>query len=219
MSNLQAQVINAGVGGNATKDLMKRVQNDVINQNPDMVIIMVGTNDMLNSKKMVSYSDYKANLTKIINEVQTNKNKIVLVAPPTADSVYLFERHDRKDFKEAPNVKLDSVRMIMKDLAKEYKLNFVDVYSKFAQMNLPQHNEDMFIRNMKNSNHKDGVHLTIIGYKLLATTVFEELKNRKLLKKNQKIICFGDSLTNGSGVIKENAYPAVLNKLISESGY
>ncbi len=47
------EVLNKGVAGNNSKDLMVRVDNDVINEQPDLVIIMVGTNDMINSKKFL----------------------------------------------------------------------------------------------------------------------------------------------------------------------
>ena len=65
---VSAQVINAGVGGNTTKDLLVRIDRDVIDLNPDLVIVMVGTNDMLNSRKMVSYSDYTSNLELLVKK-------------------------------------------------------------------------------------------------------------------------------------------------------
>ena len=42
-------VINAGVGGNTTRNLLKRVKKDVLAKKPDVVVMMVGTNDALNS--------------------------------------------------------------------------------------------------------------------------------------------------------------------------
>ncbi|WP_282165539.1 SGNH/GDSL hydrolase family protein [Cellulophaga baltica] len=217
----QAQVINAGVSGNTTSNLLNRLEHDVLEQQPDVVIIMVGTNDMLNSKKMISYSTYEENLSTLIKAIKNRSTKVLLVAPPTVDSTYLFERHDRKLFRELPNVKLDTVRTVMMRLANEFNVDFVDVYQEFVNLDLPQHNEDLVIRNEKNSARKDGVHLTALGYKMLAQSIFTALESNDLLQKNQKIICFGDSLTFGAGFKKGGSvigesYPAVLQKLILE---
>ena len=46
-----AQVFNEGVAGNTSIDLEKRIETDVLNRGAHLVIVMVGTNDMLNSKK------------------------------------------------------------------------------------------------------------------------------------------------------------------------
>ncbi|MBO0590241.1 hypothetical protein I2486_02365 [Cellulophaga sp. E16_2] len=217
----QAQVINAGISGNTSANLLSRLEHDVLEQQPEVVIIMVGTNDMLNSKKMISYSTYEENLSTLIKAIKDRSSNVLLVAPPTVDSTYLFERHDRKLFRELPNVKLDTVRSVMISLANEFNVGFVDVYQEFVNLDLPQHNEDLVIRNEKNSARKDGVHLTPLGYKMLAQSIFTALESNDLLQKNQKIICFGDSLTFGAGVKKGGtvtgeSYPAVLQKLIRE---
>lgn len=217
---LRAQVINAGVGGNSSKNLLERVDTDVIARNPDVVILMIGTNDMLNSNKMISYREYENNLKTLVQKIEPTGAKIVLMAPPPADSVYLFQRHDRKLFKETPNIKLDSVRHIITKLATEKDLGYIDLYQKFIDRNLPNHNTDLFIKNERNSGRKDGVHPTPLGYRFIAQVVFEYLKSESLLRKDQKIICFGDSITNGNGekgVVtgKESDYPSVLFSLIA----
>ncbi|QWX84983.1 hypothetical protein H0I23_04925 [Cellulophaga sp. HaHaR_3_176] len=220
-STVKSQVINAGVSGNTSSNLLNRLEHDVLEQQPNVVIIMVGTNDMLNSKKMISYSTYEENLSTLIKAIKNRSSKVLLVAPPTVDSTYLFERHDRKLFRELPNVKLDTVRSVMIRLANEFNVDFVDVYQEFVNLHLPQHNEDLVIRNEKNSDRKDGVHLTALGYKMLTQSIFTALKSNDLLQENQKIICFGDSLTFGAGLkmggaVIGESYPSVLQKLILE---
>lgn len=216
---VSAQVINAGVGGNNTINLLERLDADVLKKGPDLVILMVGTNDMLNSKKMISYRAYEDNLKKIINKIREKDANILLMAPPTADSVYLFQRHNKKAYQEIPNVKLDSIRQIIKRIAHENNLGFIDLYHSFHRMGLPKHNQDLFLRNERNSGANDGVHPTALGYRYIAEIVFDYLKFNKLLNKNHKIVCFGDSITKGSDTknsstsIGEN-YPAVLSRLL-----
>ncbi|HEX2949579.1 MAG TPA: GDSL-type esterase/lipase family protein, partial [Armatimonadota bacterium] len=42
-----SEVLNAGVGGNNTRMLLERLDADVLAQHPDLVVLMVGTNDAL----------------------------------------------------------------------------------------------------------------------------------------------------------------------------
>ncbi|WP_347840824.1 GDSL-type esterase/lipase family protein [uncultured Draconibacterium sp.] len=218
--NSQAQVINAGVGGNSTSDLLERIEKDVLQQEPDLVIVMVGTNDMLNSKKMNSYEQYASNLDEIVKTLKQNKAEVVVMAPPPADSSYLFERHDRKLFASAPNVKLDSARQIVAKTARKQNVHFIDIYQQFSNLNLPQHNTDLFIMNPKNSGYRDGVHPTALGYHFIAENVFQFLKKKKLLEKGDKVLCFGDSITfgskvKGSGTAEGETYPAYLQNAIT----
>lgn len=210
------QVINAGVGGNTTLNLLERLDEDVLKHKPDLVIVMVGTNDMLNSKKMISYKQYKKNLKKILRRIKRGGANIVLMTSPPVDSVYLFQRHKRRLFTEMPNVKLDSIRNIVSRIARKNKWKYLDLYQTFSEMHLPKHNEDLFFRNEKNSGAKDGVHPTALGYRFIGELVFYHLKENNLLSDHQRIVCFGDSITNGSGVKdKAQAYPGVLEGFIS----
>jgi lysophospholipase L1-like esterase len=214
--NSASQVINAGVGGNSTVNLLNRLEKDVLNEKPDLVILMIGTNDMLNSKKMISYKAYQKNLNKLVRKIKKTGSNILLMSSPRVDSIYLFERHDKELFKESPNRKLNKTREIVSKIAKKNKLYFLDVYQAFTNLNLPKHNQDLFIKNVFNSNARDGVHPTALGYHFLGELVFQYLKKNNLLEGNNKIVCFGDSITNGGSVKnKTEAYPAILANLIN----
>ena len=110
----QVEIINAGVGGNNSAQLLSRLDKDVIAARPDLVIVMVGTNDMLNENKMLSYETYKSNLQQIVKDIKKTGCQVLLVSSPPADSAYLFTRHDRTLFKQTPNEKLETVRNIEK---------------------------------------------------------------------------------------------------------
>ncbi|MDO7173756.1 SGNH/GDSL hydrolase family protein [Mariniflexile sp. AS56] len=213
-SRQKQKIINAGIGGNSTNDLLKRVDKDVIAKKPDLVIMMVGTNDMLNTRKLNDYKTYTANLETLIKKIKSSGSELVLMSPIPADSVYLFSRHDKVLFSETPNMKIDAIGNIVKTLAAENNVHFYDLNAEFKALNLPIHNQDMLIRNEKNSGKKDGVHPTALGYRFMAQNVHYFLKEHRLLKPNQNIICFGDSITRG-GREGQN-YPAYLNELITQ---
>ncbi|MCM4156950.1 SGNH/GDSL hydrolase family protein [Gramella sp. AN32] len=194
---------------------------DVLEHHPDLVIVMVVTNDMLNSNKMISYELYESNLTKIVNRIKERKSKVLLMAPPPVDTTYLLQRHNRNAFQELPVEKLEKARRIVSRLAQNEEVEFLDLFQIFRDKNLPRHNEYLYFRNEKNNGVPDGVHPTSLGYGFIAKKVFDFLKVNQLVHKEMKIVCFGDSITYGTGVKKGGtangkSYPAVLSGLLDE---
>lgn len=202
-----AQLINAG---NNTLDLLDRIDKDVLLHQPELVILMVGTNDLLNSKKMIDYSAYESNLNKIVKKLKAEGITLLVMSSPPVDSAYLFQRHDRNLYEASPNQMLDSASQILYQVAVENDILFLNLFKKFSALGLPKHNKDLFFRNQMNSGVKDGVHPTPLGYHFIAEQVFQFLKHQKLIKKDQKIVCFGDSITYGGGRNNRNNYPAYL---------
>ncbi len=215
----KTHIINKGISGNNTVDLISRLGKDVISEQPDLVILMVGTNDMLWSKKQITYMQYSSNLDTIIKGLQKNNIDIVLVSPPPVDSIYLFERHIRKRDDDSPNKKLNKVCEILKSRALKMDLSFVDIFTRFSEMGIPIHNQGKIIRNAFNSGSRDGVHPTPIGYDLIAQEIFDVLVADKKIRKDMKILCLGDSITfgehvAGEGTVSGDTYPSFLKEKI-----
>jgi len=214
-------ICNKGIAGNSSSDLLRRLNHDVIDLNPDLVIIMIGTNDLLNSKKMVSVSELIRNLERLSNSLIQHRIDVVMISPPPVDSLYLFERHDANSYPLPPNELLKEARTAMRYLCQKNKFLFIDSYNFFKSNGIPQHNKDEIIRNVKNSGQKDGVHFTITGNALLAHLIFEKLSEKYDHLSRFKIVCFGDSLTygafmEGEGTATGDTYPAALEKLITQ---
>lgn len=74
-------IINAGVGGNNSADILARLQADVIAHAPDVCVVMVGNNDFGGTGKILSSSQYKANLVKIVVQLRAAGIKPVLFSP------------------------------------------------------------------------------------------------------------------------------------------
>jgi len=66
--HLNKKVINAGVSGDTTRDALKRIKKDVMEQNPRMVIIILGGNDFL--QKLPKEETFQ-NLEKMVDLVQS----------------------------------------------------------------------------------------------------------------------------------------------------
>lgn len=216
----QELIMNKGIAGNTSSDLLERIESDVIAEDPDLVLVMVGTNDMLNSSKMLSYEEYASNLTEIVRRLKKRNIEVLLLSPPTVDTSYLFERHDKSLFVESPNQKLDSVSRMMQNISAGENVGFLDIHRSFSDLGLPQHNSDNYIQNEINSDRRDGVHPTGHGYSFISKQIFQYLEVEMMLQKDMKIICFGDSITRGSnvegsGTSTGKTYPAYLSAMIT----
>lgn len=213
-------VLNKGIGGNNSNDLLRRLNADVLQEKPDLVVMMVGSNDMINSRKLVNYQLFKDNYQQLIDQIKSTGAKIVLMSPPPVDTGYIYKRHDRNAYKEPLNYKLDSLNKLVREMAKANDIHFVDLYSLFKSKGSPNREVGSLILNQKNFGKEDGIHPTRQGYQLIAETVYSYLKKNKLLKKGKKIICFGDSITygaymSGEGTANGETYPAFLSRLIN----
>lgn len=100
-STRKIEVINKGVEGNTSNDLLLRVEQDVFYENPDIVLLMIGTNDMLNSNKMISLIEYEKNVIELTKKIKSKDIKLVLISPPPVDSLFLYQRH-RKELYSPP---------------------------------------------------------------------------------------------------------------------
>jgi len=73
-------VINSGVSGNTTTQGLARVDSDVLSYNPNIVIILLGANDVFSG---IPISMSQNNLQNIINKIDNGNRKIYLAKPYT----------------------------------------------------------------------------------------------------------------------------------------
>ena len=73
---LGREVINAGVGGETTADALRRLDADVLEKNPRLVIVELGGNDFL---QQLPVQDTFANLETIVRRIQEHGAMVVLV--------------------------------------------------------------------------------------------------------------------------------------------
>lgn len=91
------QVINAGVNGNTSADVLARSA-AIIAQNPDLVLLGVGGNDVLRRTESMTT---KANITATIATIKAANIPVVLIAEPHFSSSALFGKaSDNPIYKE-----------------------------------------------------------------------------------------------------------------------
>ncbi len=81
-------VMNTGVSGNTSRDLLARVQKDVIDIGADYVVFMIGANDIwrqvdepTNVKGHVYLPEYSQNVAAFIDQVQESGAKVICLLP------------------------------------------------------------------------------------------------------------------------------------------
>lgn len=207
-------VINAGVGGNNTADLLKRIDKDCLSHKPELTVLMAGTNDM-NSRKYIPLEQYRKNMAILIEKIQASNSKVLLMTILPFYEPYLLTRHDPAHYgTDGPAKRRAAVNETIINLALQYKtelLNLGELFEKVGKVGL---DKDSLIQNEANSQKTDGIHPTPNGYRFIGMAVYEHIRLQKL--PQGRIVCFGDSITAGDGSINKESYPGYLNKLLKQ---
>jgi lysophospholipase L1-like esterase len=128
---LGVEVVNAGVGGNTTTAGLKRMQRDVLDLKPGVVVISFGTNDSrVDAPKVhVPVDHYTANLRQMIARCREIRARVVLCTVPPINPEPYFQRHAKPAFDELgglPKI-LDGYRAAVLRLGAELGLPVVDL--------------------------------------------------------------------------------------------
>ncbi|WP_201570924.1 GDSL-type esterase/lipase family protein [Psychrobacter nivimaris] len=101
-------VVNAGVNGDTSADVLTRV-NEITEQNPDLVLLGVGGNDVL---QRIAPDTTRANIVATIDTLQSNNIDVVLIAEPYLSTSALFGKASDnplyEDIAEAEDIPLYS---------------------------------------------------------------------------------------------------------------
>lgn len=211
-------VINAGVNGNNTTDLLERVDKDVLQRSPELTVLMIGTNDMLNTRNMLGMEEYEKNYQVLLTRLK-KKTKIVLMTIPPVNSEYIITRKPELNFTaNGPQDRIDSANKVIRQLASKNKCVLIDLHRILKSCGGSTADTNSLFQNEANSGTPDGVHPTADGYRIIATAVYQTIS--RLRTRSNRIVCFGDSITfgyevQGGGTVEGQSYPAVLNKMFN----
>lgn len=159
---LEDTLINKGVSGDTTRDLIKRLDKDVLKEEADTVYMMIGINDVWQRFKdayknqWIYPKEYKENLETIINAIQKSGKDIVLVSP-----FYLDLNLDDK-MRNLTN----TYQEILKGVSQEYGLQYIDVQAAF---------DDTLEKEDVKTLSDDKVHVNKKGNLIIAKTIYEAM--------------------------------------------
>lgn len=203
--NLVIDVYNKGISAQNSAQGLSRFKKDVVELQPNWVLIYFGLNDALNEPQFVDLPKFIGNLTRMVDLARENGITPVLCTIHPCVTEKLMERHKPESYgEEGPNGKIDRYNAAIRELVKTKEVLLAD-FAVIAAASDPA------IQWMG----KDGVHLTPRGYQLLAETFLTTIKPK--LAAGQKVVCLGDSITfgagmNGRGTVEGDTYPAALKR-------
>lgn len=211
--NDKTEVVNAGIGGNNTVDLLNRIDKDCLAYHPKLTILMGGTNDM-NSVKHVPLDQYRQNLIQLVTKIKESGSELLLMTILPTYEPYLLTRHPAAFYQpEGVTGRRKQVNDVIKEVAEKYKIHLLDIGQRFADIGKIGLDKESLIQNEANANKTDGTHPTPNGYRFMALSIFDYISDYKL--PTEKIVCFGDSITHGDGSLDKESYPAYLLKLLT----
>jgi len=160
---LGVRVVNKGIGGNTVRDLHGRWQEDVLDQQPDWLAIMIGINDVWRQfdtpfiKEWHVYADeYETTLRKLVSETKPTVKGLVLMTP------FYLESNEQDKMRYM----MDQYGAIVKKIAEEFDVIFVDTQAAFNVVL-----EELYSATLA----WDRVHPTAAGHMVLARAFLDKI--------------------------------------------
>lgn len=153
------EVIGAGIGGNKIYDLYLRLEDDVLNKKPDLVVIYIGVNDVWHKQTSHTGTDldkFEKFYQALISKIKTSGAKVVLCTPAVIG--------EKKNGANEMDPELDKFSETVRQLSAKNNLPLVDLRKLFTAYDLENNTEDA----AKGVLTVDGVHLNAKGNKTLA---------------------------------------------------
>lgn len=156
----ELNVVNSGISGNQTIDLLTQIDTRLYDYNPSKTIILIGINDVNNGK---SDNEILNNLKGIIKGIKKNRKSsdiyIQSIYPVNRD---LGERTtEMLDNEDLNNKRVKNLNKKIKHLCKKEGIPYINVYDSLCDKD----------GNLKSIYTNDGVHLNDLGYYKVTTTI------------------------------------------------
>lgn len=154
-------VKNKGENGETSREGLRRLECDVLHYNPDIIIMLFGSNDSAFSDyQHRGIEEFSFNYDRIISAVKEKENiELILMTPPPVI--------EEADMPFIENAVLNKYCDIIKEKAEENSLMLIDLNKAF--INADNGNLSRFMQ-------WDGVHISTEGYMLFFDTVYKAVK-------------------------------------------
>ncbi|MEI6086667.1 MAG: GDSL-type esterase/lipase family protein [Bacteroidota bacterium] len=164
------ELIGAGISGNKVYDLYLRLEKDVLEKSPDIVIIYIGVNDVwhkMNGGTGTDYDKFGKFYDAVVKKIKASGAKIILATPAA-----IGERTDNSNQQDGDlNLYCNWIRKYALDNA----LQLVDLRAGLMEYNLKNNHENKE-RGILTS---DRVHLNPTGQQFVAEAMWNEIKKIK----------------------------------------
>ena len=163
----QYELIGAGIGGNKIYDLYLRIEKDVLDKQPDVVVIFVGVNDVWHKASSGTGTDYDkfGNFyDAVVKKIQKMGAKVILVTPAAIG--------EKNDYSNTQDGDLNGYSNWIRNYASNNSLGLVDLRKIFHEYSLANNPTNV----AKGILTSDGVHLNEKGNALVAAEMWKALQ-------------------------------------------
>ena len=169
---LNIQVIGAGRGGHKVPNCQQRLDRDVLQENPSIVMIYIGINDVWHwthpkvvarGKKGTTPEVFESGLKDMIGKINDVGARVILCTPTVIG--------EKSDGSNSEDQMLDQYADISRKVAKETGSQMLDLRKAFIDY-LKEHNPEQAEQGILT---KDTVHLNGEGNRFLSTLVLEAM--------------------------------------------
>lgn len=186
-------VFNAGRPGWNSRQLREIIGEELAKHKPDLVVLMAGTNDNLNSYNLIPPAEYRENLEAMVKAAQASGANVLLCEIPNACEELMRKRHKPDFFRdETAAAKVKRANEIVAAAAEGCN---VPLLKTTGTLGAATTDAASLFRNPANSGNEDGVHPTPNGYSRFADAVAKRIRAEKW--NPARILCLGDSITCG----------------------
>lgn len=154
------EILNQGIGGNKTTDLLERIQRDVIEEHPDIVVLMIGINDVwhpYDEGKVADLNNIISNLNKIIEIIQSHNIRLIALTP----FLFPIDEHFKNLEKYVKELHCEMLKTLEKKCIET--IDTYQILTKYADIN------------GNYSISHDSVHPTILGHAIIAQSIKDYL--------------------------------------------
>ncbi len=170
-TDLEIDIIGAGVSGNKVPNLQARLEKDVTSKKPTIVFIYIGINDVWHGKKnaegvlvgATSPEDFESGLKDLISKINTAGARVILCTATVIG--------EKKDGTNERDALLEQYCEISRKVATDTKSQMVDLRKAFMN-HLKANNPDNLPKGILTG---DGVHLNPAGNLLVASEMGKAL--------------------------------------------
>ena len=145
--------INRGIGGQTTPQMLIRFKPDVIDLEPDIVVILAGTNDIAGNTGPSNVKMITDNIFSMAELARAHQIKVVL-----SSILPVFEYEWAKEIKDVPAT-IDSVNDELKKYVNDHGLVYLDYFSPMVDER----------KGLNKDYTYDGVHPNQDGYILMSS--------------------------------------------------
>lgn len=166
------EIINSGISGHKSTDMLARFDRDVLAHKPDLLTISVGVNDVWHGfyenhplgdgPRGVSLEDYRKNVEEMVTKAKAANIRVVILSTTVI----------HEDLKNRENAKIAGYNEALRDIAHKNGARFIDFQKPFQALIKTYRQTTGAHDNLLTS---DGVHMNPEGNKVMAHTILNGL--------------------------------------------